>query len=80
MIDSGNSITYEQESDSFIFKPKETFFFSRKRVAGNEGRVYCCNMRDRRTSTERAFIETSTENMRRFTKREIESARNARVC
>ena len=81
MIDSGNSISYEQASDSFILKPKdsaEKFIFSRKPVTGSEGRFYCCNMRDRRTSIERAFIETSTENMKRYTKREVESARNAR--
>ena len=81
MIDSGNSITYEQASDSFTLKPKdsaEKFIFSRKPVGGSEGRFYCCNMKDRRTSIERAFIETSNENMQKFTKREIASARNAR--
>ena len=81
MIDSGNSITYERASDSFILEPKDSsdeFIFSRKPVTGSEGRFYCCNMRERRTSIERAFIETTTENMKRYTKREVESARNAR--
>ena len=81
MIDSGNSVTYEQADDSFILKPKdseERYIFSRKPIGGSEGRFYCCNMKDRRTSTERASIEASTENMRKFSKREIASARNAR--
>ena len=50
MIDSGNSITYEQADDSFILKPKdseERYIFSRKPLGGSEGR----NMKDRRTST-----------------------------
>ena len=47
-------------------------------MTGSEGQFYCCNMRERRTSIERAFIETTTENMNRYTKREVESARNAR--
>jgi hypothetical protein len=53
MVDSGNTITYEQASDSFILKPKdssEEFSFSRKDAEGSEGMFYCCNMKERRAS------------------------------
>ena len=54
ILDSGNSITYEQADDSFILKSKdseEKYIFSRKPIGGSEGRFYCCNMKDKRAAS-----------------------------
>ena len=54
-----------------------TYHFARRNVAGSEGRFYVCDARSMMRS-EHVMIDTVTENLKRYTKREIESATRAR--
>ena len=79
MVDSGNKISYHQPSDTFTLTSKgdeETFTFKRKNAPGSEGRFYCCDMSKR--GADRVLVETVTENMRSYNKREVASAAKAR--
>ena len=61
------------------------YSFCRQRIPGSEGRFYVCGMRSmvskRATShpaTEHAMVQTVSDNLKLYTKREVTSARNAR--
>ena len=78
-VDSGASIRYDHLSDCFTLRPKSStriYRFGRKRVVGSEGRFYSCDWRD--VEHDKALVTTVTENLKAFTKREIEQARRAR--
>ena len=69
-----------------------TYSFCRKNIAGTEGRFYCCDVRsmiNKRSRAppatkevagvrEQAMVQTVQENLAKYTKREIDKARNAR--
>ena len=88
MVDQGNDVSYDKRNDRFLLKPvgsKKVYSFSRKQVSGSEGRFYCCHvssMTDNQSSpypaTEHALIETTTNNMQKYTKREVDGANRAR--
>ena len=78
-VDSGADIRYDHLSDCFTLQPKgstRTYRFGRKRVVGSEGRFYFCDWRE--VERDRALVTTVTENLKAFTKREVEQARRAR--
>ena len=80
LVDSGAGIHYDPTSNSFSVKPANsdnTYHFARRNVAGSEGRFYVCDARSMMRS-EHVMIDTVTENLKRYTKREIESATRAR--
>ena len=78
-VDSGAAIRYDYLGDCFTLRPKgseSVYRFGRKHVAGSEGRFYSCDWRE--FMNDRALVATVTENLRAFTKREVEQARKAR--
>lgn len=56
------------------------YVFGRKDVEGSEGRFYTCDVRKHAVKTphEQALVQTVHENIGRFTKREVEQAKQAR--
>lgn len=79
-INSGADITYNKTADAFVLKPANsdnTYIFGRKNVPGSAGRFYVCDLKSEETS-DRALVQTVSENMSRYTKREIEQAKRAR--
>ena len=80
-VNAGADITYDKLSDRFVLRPANSdnvYMFSRKDVDSSEGRFYVCDLRSMMSENETAFVQTVTENMRRFTKREVEQAQRAR--
>ena len=78
MIDRGALIKYDGIAECFTLKwpsSKRTYTFKRLPIAGSEGRFYVCDMGSQK---EHVLVSTVSENMRQFTKREVESARKAR--
>ena len=78
-VDAGAEIRYDNLSDCFTLQPKgsaRTYRFGRKSVAGSEGRFYSCDWRD--VESDRALVTTVADNLKVFTKREVEQARRAR--
>ena len=78
-VDSGASIRYDHLSDCFTLQPKGStriFRFGRKRVVGSEGRFYSCDWRE--AQHDKALVATVVQNIKAFTKREVEQARRAR--
>ena len=78
-VDSGASIRYDHLRDYFTLRSKSStriYRFGRKRVVGSEGRFYSCDWRD--VEHDKALVTTVVENLKAFTKREIEQARRAR--
>ena len=53
-----------------------TYKFSRRNVKGSEGKFYVCDARQM-IKSEQVYIDTIPENIRRYTKREIDSATRA---
>ena len=87
MADSGAEIRYEHEAGCFILRPvgsRTTYTFSRQDLPGSAGRFYVYDASDiarqkqSREVIERALVATVQDNMRKFTKREIASAVEAR--
>jgi hypothetical protein len=79
-INAGADISYEKRHDKFVLIPANStkrYEFRRKDVAGSDGRFYVCDL-DLKEVRERAMVQTVSENLRRYTKREIESAERAR--
>jgi hypothetical protein len=79
-INAGADISYEKRHDKFVLIPAHStkrYEFRRKDVGGSDGRFYVCDL-DVREVRERAMVQTVSENLRRYTKREIESAERAR--
>ena len=50
--------------------------FGRKHVVGSEGRFYSCDWRE--FMNDQAMVATVTENLRAYTKREVEHAKRAK--
>lgn len=78
-VDSGASIRYDHLSDCFTPQPKgntRIFRFGRKRVVRSEGRFYSCDWRE--AQHDKALVATVVQNIKAFTKREVEQARRAR--
>jgi hypothetical protein len=81
-VDSGAKIHYITESDKFTMKPngsRNTYTFQRKNIEGSEGRFYSCDIRTMITEEETALVQTVDEQMRHFTKRDIDGATRARL-
>ena len=80
LVDAGAEIHYDQKENSFSLTPansQNTYHFSRRDAPGSEGRFYVCSARSMMRS-EHVMIDTVEENLKRYTKREIESASRAR--
>ena len=88
LSDSGADIRYDSKNNRFTLRPKgnrQIYCFCRKKLPGSDGRFY---MRDTRSmialkptfypNRETALVATVAENMRKYTKREVESAGAAR--
>lgn len=88
MSDSGADIRYDSKNHRFTLRPKgsrQIYSFCRKRISGSESRFYMCDTRSMIASKptfhphrETALVATVSENMRKYTKREVESAGAAR--
>jgi hypothetical protein len=88
MTDSGADIRYAAKHDRFTMKPKGSemiYSFCRQDLPGSEGRFYICDTRcmiattpTYHPRTELVMVATVAENMRKCTKREVESAGAAR--
>ena len=91
MVDQGNDVRYDQKFDRFELRPagsKQVYSFCRKKVAGSEGRFYCCDVNTMvgqfattypiQNTSDHALVETELDNMRKYTKREVEGAHKAR--
>ena len=80
MVDSGADVQYDSNSNTFLLKPANsgnTYKFTRRNVDGSEGKFYVCNVKQM-VEPEEIYIDTVAENLRRYTKREIDSATRAR--
>ena len=78
-VDAGANIRYDHLNDCFTLQPKgsnNVYRFGRKTVPGSEGRFYSCDWRS--VEAESAMVTTVEQNLRAFTKREIDRARSAR--
>jgi hypothetical protein len=91
MVDHGNDVRYDHKFDRFELRPagsKQIYSICHKNVAGSEGRFYCCDVNTmvKRFATtypvhdksDHALVETELDNMRKYTKREVEGAQRAR--
>ena len=88
LVDEGAQIRYNQRESRFTLQPKGSdiiYIFCRQRIPGSEGRFYVCDVRSmvskRATShpaTEHALVQTVSDNLKLYTKREVTSAKNAR--
>lgn len=88
MSDAGAEITFEAKHNRFTLKPKGSqniYSFCRQNVAGCEGRFYTCDTRSTiatkptfHDDRELAMVATVADNMRKYTKREIDAAGSAR--
>jgi hypothetical protein len=81
-INAGADIDYDKVLDRFTLTPahsSNTYIFDRKDVAGSEGRFYVCDLRQMVTKySEHVCVQTVSENLSKFSKREVEQARAAR--
>ena len=78
-VDAGAIIRYDHLQDCFTLQPKgsmRVYRFGRKSIPGSGGRFYSCDWRS--VDVETAMVTTVEQNLRAFTKREIERARAAR--
>ena len=78
-VDAGANIRDDYLNDCLTLQPKGSdnmHRFGRKTVPGSEGRFYSCDWRS--VGAELAMVATVEQNMRPFTKREMERARSAR--
>ena len=88
MVDEGAQIRYNQKDSRFTLQPKRSpniYSFCRQSIPGSEGRFYACDVRSMvsnhatsHPTSEHALVQTVSDNMKLFTKREIASASNAR--
>ena len=81
-VNAGADIEYDKTLDRFTLIPagsSNMYHFCRKDVEGSEGRFYICDLKPMmKIREEHAYIQTVSENLGKFTKREVESARAAR--
>jgi hypothetical protein len=80
-IDAGADITSDKVNDCFTMIPANgefTYHFGRKDVTGNQGRFYVCDTRTMIDNNDEAHVANVEDNMKCYTKREIEQARKPR--
>jgi hypothetical protein len=81
-INPGADISYDKLRDRFTLTPEgsnNTYIFSRKDMSGSEGRFYTCDLTSMVVrNTEHAYVQTVSENLVKFSRREVEQARAAR--
>ena len=87
MVDDGAKIRYDQQG-RFTLQPKGSnniYSFCRRRIPGSEGRFYVCDVDTMVSETatdhpleETALVQTVSDNLKLYTKREVASARSAR--
>ena len=81
-VNAGADIDYDKVLDRFTLTPahsKNTYIFGRKDVEGSEGRFYVCDLREMIVNnSEHTYVQTVSENLGKFSKREVEQARAAR--
>jgi hypothetical protein len=88
MTDAGAEISYDEKHGRFTMRPKGSeniYSFCRQDKPGCEGKFYVCDTRtmiaQKPTShpqIDRAMVATVSENMQKYSKREVESAGAAR--
>jgi hypothetical protein len=81
-VNAGADINYDKVLDKFTLTPAKsntTYVFGRKDVAGSEGRFYVCDLREMELAdNEQVYVQTVSENLMKFSKREVQQARAAR--
>ena len=78
-VDAGAIICYDHEEDVLTLQPRDSsnvYKFGRKTIPGSGGRFYSCDWRT--VEAETAMVTTVNQNLKAFTKREIDRARSAR--
>jgi Reverse transcriptase (RNA-dependent DNA polymerase) len=88
MSDAGADIRYNKKNERFTLQPKDSdliYSFCRQDPQGAEGKFYVCDTRTMiakkptfHPRQEVAMVATVSENMKKYTKREVESAGAAR--
>lgn len=89
MVDVGAAITYDQSENRFTLRPRGSesiYTFCRRNVPGSEGRFYVCDVKTMVSSRatahpaekDRVNVVTVSDNLKRYSKREVESAGKAR--
>jgi hypothetical protein len=88
MSDAGATIRFDSNHERFTLQPKGSqniYSFCRQDIAGSAGRFYVCDTRTMigptptlHTNHEQALVTTVADNMKRYTQREVETARKAR--
>lgn len=91
MVDQGSEVRYDPMFDRFELRPansKKVYSFCLKKVAGSEGRFYCCDANTMakvfattysiQDISDHALVETELDNMKKYTKGEVEGAQKAR--
>ena len=79
-VNSGAKIEYRPEKDEFRMRSGTSgslYVFARKDVEGSEGRFYTCDVRRLAQPPCQVLVQTVDENMGRFTKREVQQAKQA---
>ena len=87
MSDAGATIRFDSKHERFTLQPKGSqniYSFCRQDIAGSAGRFYVCDTRTMigptptlHTNREQALVTTVSDNMKRYTHREVETARKA---
>jgi predicted lactoylglutathione lyase len=75
VLDAGNTVSYDQQADVYTLEGQHrNYTFSRKLLdSGRRSSHYACELVD-----ESLFVTTVEDNMRKYTKREVIQAKNAR--
>ena len=76
LLDAGNTVSYNQSKDVYHLQGHHrSYTFSRKMLSnGHRSSHYACDMAD----TDQTFVTTVADNMRQYTKREVNQAKAAR--
>ena len=85
LVDSGAKVNYDSRGNRFTVQPKgsETIYiFGRRQLPGSESEFYVCNMargtEEVNTENHNSLVTTVSDNMARYTKREVIAAKKAR--
>ena len=76
LLDAGNAVSYNQSQDIYhLQRNQKTYVSSRKMLRnGLRSSHYACDM----ANTDQTFVTTVADNMRQYTKREVDQAKVAR--
>jgi predicted lactoylglutathione lyase len=76
LLDAGNAVSYDQHEDVYHLQGHQKSYIFRRRMLTNGRRSshYACDM----TQTDHSFVTTVADNMRQYTKREVNQAKSAR--